>query len=187
MNSGSDHVNTSLQDIAALLNDGTGTGRWVLDPAGSRVEFYVKHFWGVVTVKGRFGQIHGEGNVGADGVVTGFLNIDAASVDTKNKKRDTHLRSAEFFNSELYPNVVVTVTGASPTEQATLDCHGTLEAAGQVKPIEFSADVLDLSVLAVTLRAELIVDRTEFSMTWSPLGMASSAARVTVSARFIRR
>jgi polyisoprenoid-binding protein YceI len=174
-------------DIVALLKDRTTTDRWVLDPAASRVEFYVKHLWGLVTVKGRFGQIDGEGSVGADGAITGCLNIDAASIDTKNKKRDMHLRSADFFNVEHHPTVVVTITTASPTEHATLQCHGTLAAAGHVQPIAFSADIQDGSELAVTLCADVIVDRTQFSMTWSPLGMASSAAKATVSARFVRR
>jgi polyisoprenoid-binding protein YceI len=172
--------------VAALLGDGTAAGRWVLDPAGSRVEFHVRHFWGAVTVHGSFGQVTGEGNVSQDGTVTGRMSMDAASLGTKNKKRDEHLRTADFFDAEHHPRVVVTVTGARLTGLASLACQGTLEAAGHIQPVEFTAQVEDASAKSAVLRAELVVDRTGFAMTWSPLGMASAMARATVVARFTR-
>jgi polyisoprenoid-binding protein YceI len=187
MSEGSDGAGSVAQaDVATLLDGGTAAGRWVLDPAGTRVEFHVKHFWGAVTVHGSFSQITGEGTVGPDGAVTGRVSMDAASLSTRNAKRDKHLRSADFFDAEQHPQVVLTVKGARPTGQATVACQGSLEAAGHVRPIEFAARVADASADAVVLHAELMVDRTEFAMTWSPLGMASATARATVVARFVR-
>jgi polyisoprenoid-binding protein YceI len=187
MSQGSDDRGASAYSVvAALVADDAAVGRWVLDPAESRVEFHVKHFWGAITVHGSFGQITGEGNLGPDGALTGRLNIDAASLGTKNKKRDEHLRSAEFFDVEHHPHVVVTVTAAKLAGLATLVCQGALETAGHVQPIEFSAHIEEASAQAVTLRAELEIDRTGFAMTWSPLGMASKMARNTIVARFVR-
>lgn len=173
-------------DAATLVTSGQAAGRWVLDPAGSRVEFHVRHFWGAITVHGSFGQVTGEGSVNADGTITGRLVIDAASLNTKNKQRDKHLRSADFFDVENHPQVVVTVTGAKPAGPAALAVEGTLEAAGNVRPVEFTADVQEASVQAAVLRAVVVVDRTEFAMTWSPLGVAAPMARATVVARFVR-
>jgi polyisoprenoid-binding protein YceI len=184
---GDDRGASAQADIAALLADDAAGGHWVLDSTGSRVEFHVKHFWGAITVHGSFGRITGEGNLGPDGALTGQLSIDTASLGTKNKKRDEHLRSADFFDVEHHPHVVVTVTAAKPTGLATLACRGTLETAGHVQPIEFSAYVEEASPQAVTLRAELVIDRTGFAMTWSPLGMASKMARAMIVARFVRR
>jgi polyisoprenoid-binding protein YceI len=181
----SDDLRASGQAVTGLLDDKAAAGDWVLDPAGSKVEFHVKHFWGAITVHGSFGRISGEGSVSADGKVTGRLSMDAASLSTKNNRRDEHLRSADFFDVANHPNVVVTVT-AKPAGPATLACQGTLEAAGHARPIEFTAHVEDASAGAVTLRAEAAVDRTGFAMTWSPLGMASAMARATVVARFVR-
>ena len=65
-------------------------------------------------------------------------------------------------------------------------CQGTLETAGYVQPIEFFADVEEASAQAVTLRAEILIDRTGFAMTSSPLGMASKMALTTIVARFVR-
>ena len=98
-------------DAAALLDDGTVAGRWVLDPAGSRAEFHVKHFWGAVTVHGSFSQITGGGSVGSDGTVTGRLSIEAASLGTGNKKRDEHLRSASARSRRGVPGVSGGVSG----------------------------------------------------------------------------
>ena len=182
-----DHMGTlAPTDAASLLDDGTVGRRWVLDPAGSRAEFHVKHFWGAITVHGSFSQITGEGNVGPHGTVTGRVTPEAASLGTGNKRRDEHLRSADFFNAERHPEVVVTVTEARPAGPAGLACRGSLEAAGHAQPVEFTAQVEDASAEAAVLRAELVVDRTRFDMTWSPLGMASATARGTIVARFVR-
>ena len=59
------------RDIAALI-DGA-TSRWVLDPLASRAEFHIKHFWGIITVHGRFERISGEGVGGPNGVVSGQI------------------------------------------------------------------------------------------------------------------
>jgi polyisoprenoid-binding protein YceI len=176
----------SQRDLATLVADGTLAGHWVLDPAGSRAEFHIKHFWGAITVHGSFPRLSGEADVSADGTMTATLIMDATSVDTKNKQRDKHLRSADFFDIEHHPDMVLTVTGARPAGPATLASQGSLEAAGQARPVEFSARIEEATAQAVVLQAEIEVDRTGFGMTWSPLGMSAAMARGTVTARFVR-
>jgi polyisoprenoid-binding protein YceI len=183
---GNDQQSSAQIDVAAILAGGTATGHWVIDPAQSRVQFHVKHFWGAITVHGSFAQITGEATFGADGTVTGRVSMDAASLDTKNSKRDRHLRSGDFFDVERHPHAVVTVTSAKPAGRTMLACEGTLDAAGHVAPIQFNAELHDVSDPGVTLVAEIVVDRTLFDMTWSPLGMASKMARATVEAHFVR-
>lgn len=173
-------------DVATLLREATAHGRWQLDPAGSRADFHVKHFWGAITVHGWFERLDGEGEVTAEGGVTGRLTIDAASLQTKNGQRDRHLRSNDFFDVERHPQVTVDVTDARPAGEGTLVVHGTLEAAGQRLPIELPLHVEDATPDAATLRGEVTVDRTRLGMTWSPLGMASKQARLSASLRFVR-
>ena len=173
-------------DVQALVRDGALAGRWVLDPRASRVEFGVRHFWGAVTVRGRFERLEGEGVVGPDGKISGQLVMDAASLDTKNKQRDRHLRSGDFFDVLDHPRVVVTVSQAELTHGAQLAAEGELEAAGVREPLSFTAEVVDASPDAVTLQAELTVDRSRFGMTWSPLRMTSMQATGSVTARFTR-
>lgn len=172
--------------VVTLARDGKMAGRWKLDPGASRVEFRVGHFWHAITVRGWFDQVEGEGTVGADGSVTGQLVIAAASLNTKNKQRDKHLRSADFFDADKHPQVVLAVRQAALTADGQLTAEGTLAAGGTAEPVTVTADVVDASADAVTLRAELAVDRSRFGMTWSPLRVAAMQATGTVTARFVR-
>lgn len=173
-------------DVAALVRDKALAGRWVLDPRASRVEFSVKHFWGAVTVRGWFERLEGEGVVGPDGKISGQLVMDAASLNTKNNKRDQHLRSGDFFDVQNHPRVVVTVSRAELTDGARLAVEGELETAGVREPLSFTAEIVDASADAVTLQAGLGIDRSRFGMTWSPLRTASMQATGSVTARFTR-
>jgi polyisoprenoid-binding protein YceI len=187
MTDASDGIGPAQQtDVATLLRDGSETGHWVLDSAGSRVAFHVRHFWGLVTIHGGFDQLSGEADIAADGAVTGQLVMDTTSVNTKNARRDKHLRSADFFNAETHPRMTLTVTAAEPSGATTLACRGTIEAAGHTQSIEFTANVDVASGQEITLRSELEVDRTLWDMTWGPLGMTSKTARGEVVAHFVR-
>lgn len=178
---------TESQPATAKLHSGELQGRWVLDPAASTAEFRVKHFWGAITVSGRFDRMTGEGTVDAAGTISGQLTIDASSLTTKNSKRDKHLRSADFFDVEKHPTVVLAVTGAAdPESVGQIALNGTLEAAGRSTPVSVTARAEETGENAVTLRADLVIDRTIFGMTWSPLGMAAKEATGTVAARFVR-
>jgi polyisoprenoid-binding protein YceI len=174
------------RDWLALLRAGTAAGGWTLDPQASNVQFAVKHFWGAVTVRGQFEQIAGEGAATAEGSLTGTLSFDATSLTTKNKQRDKHLRSSDFFDTENHPMVVLIVTETTALDDGALVCKGTLEAAGHLEPIEFTAHVQDFTDHAVTMTADLVVDRTRFAMTWSPMRIAAYDALATVTARFVR-
>jgi polyisoprenoid-binding protein YceI len=173
----------TVSDLQALQRDSQGS--WSLDPAGSSAEFHVKHFWGAITVHGRFERLEGEGIVSLDGTVTGVLRLDAASLTTKNKRRDQHLRSADFFDIEHHPTVTITValTAGSDGSLAS-DVH--LETAGHNQQIRPVVQVVQAASGSVTLRAEVTVDRSEFGMTWSPLGMAARQAGAVITARFVR-
>jgi polyisoprenoid-binding protein YceI len=173
-------------DVTTLLQDGSATGHWILDPERSHVAFHVKHFWGLITVHGNFDQLSGEADIAADGSVMGHLVMDTTSLNSKNARRDQHLRSADFFNAEMHPRMTLTVTSAEPTGATTLAGRGSLDAAGHTQPIEFTISVEGVSPQDVTLRSELEVDRTLWDMTWSPLGMASKTARGEVVAHFVR-
>ena len=174
------------QTPVGLLRSGQAQGDWALDPAGTTVEFGVRHFWRLITVRGSFEQVEGSGTVGPDGSVSGQLTIRADSLNTRNKQRDKHLRSADFFDAEHHPDAVLTVTSAAPAGDDQLTVTGTLAIAGHTQPVTFTARAEPDGEGAVTLRAELTLDRTAFGMTWGPLGMTAAEAAVTVKARFTR-
>lgn len=121
---------TESHPATAKLHSGELQGRWVLDPAASTAEFRVKHFWGAITVRGWFDRMSGEGTVDAAGVISGQLTFDTSSLNTKNSRRDKHLRSADFFDVEQHPTAVLAVTGeADPEAVGQIAFNGNLEAA----------------------------------------------------------
>jgi polyisoprenoid-binding protein YceI len=171
---------------AAFATGGAAAGDWTLDPAGTLVEFRATSMWGMAKVHGRFGTVSGGGVVAADGTVTGRIEIDAASVDSKVKKRDDHLRSADFFHVEEHPAITVAIEGITPQEGDRVEVRGTLTARGHGEPLAIPATVTEAGADAVTLHAEFEVDRSQFGMTWSPMKMAPMRTRIAVTARFHR-
>ena len=104
---------------------GLGTGTWRLDPARSSVEFHVRHFYGLMTVKGRFDRYHGSLDLSARPAVE--LTIDADSLNTKLKKRDEHLRTDDFFDVANHPHVRF-VSDNATHQGDTLEVSGRLHA-----------------------------------------------------------
>jgi polyisoprenoid-binding protein YceI len=85
----------------------TATSTWQLDPAHSSVEFAVKHMM-MTTVRGRFKNVEGTltgDEEHPDGCCV-EVKIEVASIDTGNPDRDTHLRSADFFDAERHPWII---------------------------------------------------------------------------------
>jgi polyisoprenoid-binding protein YceI len=79
---------------------------WNIDAAHTNVEFAVKHLM-ISTVKGRFGDVTGVLSGDLDDP-SGFelnVDVDVASIDTRQSQRDAHLRSADFFNAEEFPTM----------------------------------------------------------------------------------
>jgi polyisoprenoid-binding protein YceI len=178
-----DANNTSI-DLLSHFSDVASA--WTVDPANSSVEFHVKHFWGVMTVHGHFDTITGDGKVDADGTVSGEIRIAADSVNTKNKQRDKHLRSGDFFDAAGHP--IITISTSGLTLSAGQDLRGpiTLSTAGHEQAVDTVVHVVSATADGVTLRAEATVDRTAFAMTWSPLKMAAPKALAVVTVRFVR-
>lgn len=160
------------------------TGAWVVDPAGSTATFAAKTYWGLATVHGTFGGVSGSGTVAGDGTISGELVLDASKLDTKQSARDTHLRSKDFFNTEQYPGVILTVASAKQTGDS-IEGTGTIEAAGKTQPLAFTARAA-VGDGSVTLTSEVSVDYRALGMTWNRLGMIGRVAKGSVTARFVR-
>jgi polyisoprenoid-binding protein YceI len=162
-------------------------GRWVLDPAQSSVRFRSKTFWGLSTVKGAFGAVSGEGEVRAGGAARGTLTIQAASLDSGHAKRDTHLRSADFFSAEEHPALVFSARTVAPTGTDGAEVSGDLVIRGTSRPLAFTARITSATERAVTLEADVVIDRADFGMTWNQLGMLTGPSSVEITARFLHQ
>ena len=161
------------------------TGTWQLDSSASTVELHTKAMWGLATVKAVFKAAGGGGTVGDDGSVAGTLVIDASSVDTKSKKRDTHLRGSDFFEVEIYPTFTYTATGARPATGNQVTVTGTLTVHGESRPLDVPVTVTEAGPNQVLVTGEVEIDRSKWGLTWAKMG-ARVINRVTVAAVFTR-
>ena len=171
--------------LQALLEDAALAGTWALDASKSTVSLQSKSMSGLVPVKGVFRQVSGQGTVSASGDVSGTMTVSAASIDTKNKKRDTHLRSADFFASDTYPDIIFTVNQAQPSGQG-VTVSGSLTVRDRTRPVTFDARVSVISAGEVSFDAEVQVDRSDFGLTWNQMGMAAMHNTIIVHAVFAR-
>lgn len=171
--------------LQALLADAALTGTWTLDTSKSTVGLRSKSMWGLVPVKGVFRTVSGTGAVAPGGAVTGTITVAAATVDTKNKKRDEHLRSADFFDSANHPDITVAVNGVTPSGDG-VTVTGTLSVRDQARPLSFPATVSAPEAGQLWLDAEIQVDRSDFGLTWNQMGMASMHNTITVHAIFTK-
>jgi polyisoprenoid-binding protein YceI len=82
-----------------------------IDPSHSSVDFVVRHMM-ITKVRGRFTAFEGQIELapGSDVPQAITASIDAASIDTREPQRDTHLRSADFFEVEKYPTLTFAST-----------------------------------------------------------------------------
>ena len=175
----------STSAVQALVEDGTLTGSWTLDPARSEVRLKSRHTWGLRPLYGVFRQVTGNGTVTAAGQVTGTLIVAAGSIDTKNKMRDKDLRSAKLFDIANHPDITYAVDGMQPASGG-VRVTGSLTVRGNTRPLSFDAKV-SAAAGEVSLDAEVPVNRADFGLTYSPLRMASLNNTVTVHAVFTRQ
>jgi len=171
--------------LDALLRDGAFAGDWTLDSSRSQVRLRSKSMWGLAPVKGVFSRVSGTGTVSTDGKVSGTISVTAASVDTKNKKRDDHLRSADFFDVGNHSDIIFSLDGIVPSGQ-DVRVTGNLTVRGQTRPVSFDARVSAVEGGEVWLDAEVRVNRADFGLTWNQMGMASMDNTITVHAVFSR-
>ena len=87
-------------------------------------------------MNGVFRQVTGNGTVSPAGEVSGAITMAAASIDTKNTRRDTHLRSAGFFDGDNYPHITFTADGIRPSGQG-VTVTGALRVRDRARPLTF--------------------------------------------------
>jgi polyisoprenoid-binding protein YceI len=171
--------------LGERLASGSLAGSWALDPARSTATFRSKSMWGLAPVKGVFSELEGSGAVSPAGEVTGRIAVATGALDTKNKRRDTHLRSDDFFLSEKYPAITFTVDKLVPDSDG-VTVSGTLTVREITRPISFPASVSLAGDGEVALDATVEVDRSEFGLTWNQMGMASMKNAIAIHAVFTR-
>ena len=163
-------------------HDQLASRRWRLDLSASTAEFRVPHFWGLVTVKGHFERFDGHLEVDEHQQRQMTLTIDATSLNTGNRRRDKHLRSADFFDTQNHPEMRFRSTSVTDAGDHQLEVQGELDVAGERVPLALTPAIRQ-SDQQLDIEVTTTVDQRRLGMTWSPLAMTRTPVTLTVHAR----
>ena len=157
-------------------------GRWRIDPTRSSVEFHTPTLWALATVDGRFERYDGTLDLQRSPAIE--LTIDAGSLTTKNKLRDRHLRSADFFDVENHPRVRFVSDGAT-LEGERLKVRGRLFTAGTSVPLELEGSLRRVGE-ELEVDARTYADHRKLGMSNGTLGMIRPPSELHVHGRLVR-
>jgi len=144
-----------------------------IDSAHSAAQFSVRHLM-VSNVRGEFSKLTGTVvyNDASPSAIKIDANVDVATINTREPQRDTHLKSADFFDVAKYPAFTFKSTGAKKTAQG-LDVAGQLTIHGVTKPVVLhvsgiTKEIKDpFGLLRRGATATTVINRKDFGMTWN--------------------
>jgi polyisoprenoid-binding protein YceI len=144
-------------------------GNYRIDPDHSSVDFVVRHLV-AAKVRGRFDVFGGDVIIGNE-IGTSLVNvkIDMDSVNTRNKDRDAHIKSTDFFGTDEFPEATFVSTALSP---ASGQLEGALTIRGITKPVTLDVDYQGAVVdpygnKRIVFSASTEIDREAFGLTWN--------------------
>lgn len=143
-----------------------------IDKAHSEATFQVRHL--LTKVRGRFSDFTGIIHFGEAAPEQSSIafTIQTASIDTSEPDRDTHLRSADFFDVEKFPTLTFTSTNITRRGDRTFDITGTIVIKGTSKGITIPVTYLGTARdpwggERVAFEAEIELNRKEFGLNWN--------------------
>lgn len=152
---------------------------FVVDPATSHIRFYATSRF--VDAEGWFHRFDGTILIDesrAEGA-SGKLVVELASVDTRNRLRDDHLRSADFFDVDRHPTATFVTTAVQPGDRQWT-VLGQLTIRGVSRPITLPVTVSRIGD-ALRVAGELVVSRREFGISYqSVLNPIKDEVRVRI-------
>lgn len=134
--------------LIGLMALSAGAETFRIDTGHAEIGFAVKHMK-VSNTKGKFNTFEGtlDYDLATQTLKSAKGTIKAASIDTNNKKRDDHLRNADFFNTEKFPEITFQSTSIKKTGENTFEVTGRLNILGKdrevVLPVVITGPVKD--------------------------------------------
>jgi polyisoprenoid-binding protein YceI len=147
--------------------------KWNVDASHTTVGFTVRHMM-ITNVRGEFGTVEGSVEWDASAPTTGTVtgSADVASINTREEKRDAHLKSADFFDAEAHPKITFASKEIRQGKDG-LEVVGDLTIRGTTKSITIHVD--ETTPLAKDpwggtrfgVTAHAAIKRSEFGMVWN--------------------
>jgi polyisoprenoid-binding protein YceI len=152
----------ALIGLPAASSTAEGAGLWKLDPGLSQVSFTAASRLG--DVDGVFQKWEMDAIVPADlAKGTGRFIVDVASIDTRNRQRDDHLRNADFFDVDKYPRAVFSIDSVTILAKGHVQVRGRMK----IKKIERAETLVfhrNETADRLELNAKLVMDRTAYGI-----------------------
>jgi polyisoprenoid-binding protein YceI len=147
---------------------------WEIDPPHSTVEFSVRHMM-VTTVKGQFQKVKGTVELDEKDATksTVEVSIETASIDTREAKRDAHLKSPDFFDAAKFPALIFKSTKIEKAAKSKFKVTGDLTMHGVTKPVVLMVEGPSASIkdpYGRTVRGVMAtgkLDRKDWGMSWN--------------------
>jgi len=147
---------------------------WKIDPAHSAAHFAVRHMM-VSTVRGDLGKITGTVSFDPANPAAGSIDvtIDVNAIDTREPGRDTHLKSADFFDVANYPTVTFRSKKIEPAAGGGFKVTGGLTMKGVTKDVVLDVEALRPAIkdqrgaLRTGTSATTKLNRQDFGISWS--------------------
>jgi polyisoprenoid-binding protein YceI len=158
----------------ALATPHAKAATYEVDAAHSRVGFSVSHMM-VSTVRGEFGTVSGtvEYDAAKPAATVVKARVGVTSVDTRDGKRDDHLRSAEFFDATKFPEMTFASKSVTNVGDAGFDLVGDLTIHGVTKEVMFKVSKLPADRkdpwgnLKTGTHAVATINRQDFGVSWN--------------------
>ena len=151
---------------------------WQLDTAHSTIQFGVKHML-VATTRGKFTDYTVDAAIDETDVARSVatVTINAASIETGDSGRDSHLKSPDFFDVERFPTITFASKRLEPKKDGEFRLVGDLTIRGITREVVLDAEVAAPSkdpfgAVRAGISAEGKVNRKDFGLTWSAPGEA---------------
>lgn len=149
------------------------TETYLIDPTHSRIGFVARHAM-VTKVRGAFTEVEASGYLHAEDPTRSTLEavIQAASIDTGNPDRDTHLRSGDFLDVEHHPEITFTSTAIEQVEDTRFRVSGDLTIRGLTRPVTLDAELAGPATdpfgsQRLGLEARATIKRKDWGLTWN--------------------
>jgi polyisoprenoid-binding protein YceI len=168
-----------MASLSEFFSDPASAGTWTAVADQSTVTAKSKSLWGVMPVKVRFTEFTGDGQVTAPQTAFGRIDIKVASLRSGIAKRDEHLRSADFFEAEKFPDISVVVTSAEAVDTDTVNLRSQVTIKGVTKKMDITAKVTPVGDGGMRLATQATVNRQDFGVDGNMMGMITD--NVTIS------